>query len=129
VVIYAVLLVFFNWAAVMFVRVKLKSDGIKRAVQIVESTRVKGQVKQRILRHVGVAFDDASEHTLKGFAQQQIPELMAALSATQLQSDSFPLTAEAATKALKKYNQKKPQLSNFGLLIGLRFCGSQEILS
>jgi transposase len=109
VVIYAVLLVFFNWAAVMFVRVKLKSDGIKRSVQIVESTRVKGQVKQRILRHVGVAFDDASEQTLKGFAQQQIPQLMAALSATQLQSDSFPLTAEAATKALQKCSGRRRQ--------------------
>lgn len=42
----------------MFVRVKTTPNSPRRSVQIVAGERVNGKVKQRIIRHVGVAMDD-----------------------------------------------------------------------
>jgi hypothetical protein len=53
----------------MFVRVKQKSEN-KYAIQIVESVRdVNGGVKQKIIRHVGMAFNDTEVLALKELAE------------------------------------------------------------
>ena len=41
----------------MFVRVKTTPSSPRKAVQLVEGVRVEGKVRQRIVRHVGVATD------------------------------------------------------------------------
>lgn len=43
----------------MFIRVKTTPNSPRKSVQIVESVRVGDKVKQTILRHVGIATDDA----------------------------------------------------------------------
>ena len=41
----------------MFIRVKSTPNSPRRSIQIVESVRVGDKVKQKIIRHVGVAMD------------------------------------------------------------------------
>jgi transposase len=91
---------------IMFVRVKLKADGIKRSIQIVANTRVKGTVTQRILRHVGTAYDDASETMLKEVAEKQIAQLVAEAASEhpQISCVSFeglPVARKGRKRALR----------------------------
>ncbi len=52
----------------MFVRVKKNPKTSKRSVQIVESYRVDGKVRQRILQHIGMAQSDQELEELKSLA-------------------------------------------------------------
>ena len=52
----------------MFVRVKTNPRSPRKSVQIVESKRVAGKVKQRVVKHIGVANDDKELEELKLFA-------------------------------------------------------------
>ena len=49
----------------MFLRVKTTPNSPRKAVQIVHSVRDGTKVRQRILRHVGIAHDDADLARLK----------------------------------------------------------------
>lgn len=53
----------------MFVRVKKSPKTSKRSVQIVESYRVDGRVRQRILQHIGMAQSDRELDELKALAE------------------------------------------------------------
>lgn len=58
----------------MFIRVKSTPNSPRKSVQIVDGFRDKktGKVKQRIIRHVGIAVDDAEELKLKDLAREII---------------------------------------------------------
>ncbi len=49
----------------MFVRVKTTPNSPRKSVQLVEGVRLGGKVRQRIVRHVGVATDEAELVRLK----------------------------------------------------------------
>ena len=53
----------------MFVRVKSTPNSPRQAVQIVQSVREGDKVRQKILRHVGVAMNDAELVKLKEVAE------------------------------------------------------------
>ena len=53
----------------MFVRVKTSNKGATRYVQIVQSIRKGERVTQKIVRHVGVAYDDDELEKLKLLAE------------------------------------------------------------
>jgi len=54
----------------MFIRVKSKSkDKYNKSVQLVESSRVDGKVKQKIVKHIGVAYNDEQLNELKLLAK------------------------------------------------------------
>lgn len=53
----------------MFVRIKSTPYSPRKSVQIVESRRVEGKIKQVILRHVGVANDEQELLRLKALAE------------------------------------------------------------
>jgi len=55
----------------MFVRVKSTPKSPRKSVQIVESYRVEGKVRQRIVKHIGVAQDDSELEKLKSFILQK----------------------------------------------------------
>ena len=59
----------------MFVRVKSTPKSPRKSVQIVESYRIDGKVRQRIVQHVGVAKDEASLKRLKDLAASIKEEL------------------------------------------------------
>lgn len=52
----------------MFVRVKSTPKSPRKSVQIVESYRIDGKVRQRIIKHIGVAQDDIELEELKSLA-------------------------------------------------------------
>ena len=52
----------------MIVRVKSTPKSPRKSVQIVESYRVEGKVRQRIVKHIGVAQDDIELEELKSLA-------------------------------------------------------------
>jgi transposase len=54
----------------MFVRVKSKSkDKYNKSVQLVESSRIDGKVKQKIVKHIGVAYSEDQLNELKLLAK------------------------------------------------------------
>ena len=56
----------------MFVRVKTTPNSPRRSVQVVESSRDGDRVKQRIVRHMGIALDADEETKLRAMAQEFI---------------------------------------------------------
>lgn len=52
----------------MFVRVKGTPNSPRKSVQIVENFRFSGKVKQKIVKHIGVALDDSELEELKSLA-------------------------------------------------------------
>ena len=61
----------------MFIRVKSTPNSPRKSVQIVHSQRVGSKVKQKIIKHVGVALDDNELAELKSLAVSLKTELEA----------------------------------------------------
>ncbi len=53
---------------IMFIRVKSTPNSPRKSVQIVESYRVNGKVRQRIVKHIGIAHDKKELEELKALA-------------------------------------------------------------
>ena len=79
----------------MFVRIKSTPNSPRRSVQVVESSRSGSHVRQRIVRHMGIALDDDELAKLRAMAE----EFIARESAARLNGDSLfevaPLDAAA----------------------------------
>ena len=69
----------------MFVRVKTTPNSPRKSVQLVEGVRVEGKVRQRIVRHVGIAADEAELARLK-----ELGEYLKARIAHERQPGLFP---------------------------------------
>ena len=76
-----------------FVRVKTTPNAPRRSVQVVESLRSADAVRQRIVRHMGIALDADEEAKLRVMAD----ELIARESAARLNQDSLVKSAEVGT--------------------------------
>ena len=61
----------------MFIRTKHDSNLNRTRVQIVESVRTGKKVRQKILRHVGVAHNDGEIEVIKRSARQLMEQLRA----------------------------------------------------
>ena len=86
----------------MFIRTKTTPNSPRRSVQIVESLRVDGKVKQKILRHVGIAMNNEELIKLK-----EVAEFIKAQLETEHQPKLFSAD-EAATQAkIKRTATKK----------------------
>jgi len=59
----------------MFIRVKSTPNSPRKSVQIVHSQRIGSKVKQKIIKHVGVALDDKELQELKSLAASLKAEL------------------------------------------------------
>lgn len=79
----------------MFIRVKTTPNSPRKSVQIVESFRVDNKVKQKIVKHIGVALDDYELNELK---------LLALAIKTKLElENTLPLyTPEEIEKQIEK---------------------------
>jgi transposase len=53
----------------MFVRVKRDKDSERRRIQVVENTRIGKKVKQKIIRHVGIAYNDIEEQRMRDLGE------------------------------------------------------------
>jgi len=70
----------------MFVRTKTTPNSPRKSIQIVENTRDSktNKVKQKILRYIGVALDDAEEAKLKQLAMEIMVKMQVAQEAQQV---------------------------------------------
>jgi len=88
----------------MFVRVKTTPKSPRKSVQIVESKRVDGKVRQRIVKHIGVALNDEELEELKALANS---------IKTKLELDEqLPLYTPEEIEKLDKQSKKSKDNSN-----------------
>ena len=87
----------------MFVRVKSTPKSPRKSVQIVHSQRVGGKVRQKIIKHVGVAFDDKELEELKALANSLKAQLEAK---NQLPLYSPQEIEDMANKAMDKKSKE-----------------------
>ena len=76
----------------MFIRVNKTPNSPRKSIQICETYRKDGKVKQRIVHYVGIALDDAEEQKLKNYAQELIVKITAQRNAQAAQQSLFPLS-------------------------------------
>jgi len=82
----------------MFVRLKNTPNNPKTSVQIVESKRVGGKVRQRIVKHIGSALNDEELEELKALANSVKIKLEL--------DEQLPLYTPDEIEKLKKYSKK-----------------------
>ena len=82
----------------MFVRVKTTPKSPRKTVQIVESKRVNGKVKQRIVQYIGVALDDNELEELKSLANSIKIKLEL--------DEQLPLYSAKEIEKLEEYSNK-----------------------
>ena len=74
----------------MFIRVNKTPNSPRKSIQICETYRKEGKVKQRIVHYVGIALDEREEQKLKDYAQELIVKITAQRSEQAAQSSLFP---------------------------------------
>ena len=96
----------------MFVRVKTTPNSPRKSVQIVSSYRKDGKVKQKIVRHIGIAMDDDELEKLKDLA-----EIVKAKLEDEIQPKLFK-PEEVAKQAIKC--RKNNEEENRKLIVDLK---------
>lgn len=89
----------------MYVRVKTTPLSPRKSVQIVEGIRVGSKVKQKIIRHVGIAMNDFELEKLKDLANQIIAQMLAQRIKNDKQMSLFTSSEEEMYESIKR---KKP---------------------
>ncbi len=95
----------------MFVRVKSTPNSPRKSVQIVESSRKKGKVSQKIVRYVGIAMDDSEEKKLKDLAIDIIAKLERNKQESSTQINMFDPASEEQIKASIRKKSGRPNVS------------------
>lgn len=88
----------------MFIRIKSKptqTNAFSKAIQIVESSRVQGKVKQRILKHIGMAYDETQLADLKAIAQIHKEKLEEIAQFSLFNADDLPVIEPKAPESVK----------------------------
>lgn len=97
----------------MFVRSKTTPNSPRKSIQVVENERDSqtGKVKQRILRHVGVAFDEIEEEKLRQLALELIIKIKQERleNHSQLQLFDGPNKEEIMASVENKARGRKPK--------------------
>ena len=88
----------------MFVRVKSTKNSPRKSVQIVASQRVNGKVKQKIVKHIGIAMDDNELEELKKLANSIKIQLE--------QSEQLPLYSNEELERLSQEIKEKRSIEN-----------------
>ena len=91
----------------MFVRAKKKAED-RYSIQIVQNTRDGKKVKQKILRHVGVARSDDEVNKLKEIAEEFMANIIVAEKENNRQKQLFPLTHKDALLHVRSKKGRKP---------------------
>ena len=138
----------------MFIRVKTTPNSPRKSVQIVQSVRHRDKVRQKIVRHIGIAMDEQelialkelaevvkskleAEHQPSLFPAEQVAKQVIAAKASQSSENNKPLTVNL--KHLKEqqrvvmgihevYGEMYHQLSFDRLLPYSRYRASNEAL-
>ena len=104
----------------MFIRIKKSKNSPKCGVEIVESKRVDGKVKQRIVKHLGTAMEGEELEALKALAES-IKRAMEEAGQLPLFADEVVMGSKSETKkdsvvSTSKENKAKREDFNVNLL-------------
>ena len=83
----------------MFIRIKKSKNSPKCSVQIVESKRVNGKVKQHIVKHMGTAMEGEELESLKALAQSVKLSMEQAGQLPLYETDNTTMTPVSDTEA------------------------------
>ena len=91
----------------MFIRVKSTPNSPRKSVQIVHSQRVGSKVKQKIIKHVGIAFDDKELEELKAMAnamkvELELQEQLPLYTPQEIESLALKAQEESKKRSLSK---------------------------
>lgn len=89
----------------MYVRIKTTPLSPRKSIQIVEGVRIDNKVKQQIIRHVGIAWNDEEELRLKALGEDMIAEILQKRFGEDPQQSLFPPPTKDEIK--KSRNLKK----------------------
>lgn len=97
----------------MYIRVKSTPNSPRKSVQIVEGKRdaVTGKVKQKIVRHVGIAMDASEEQKLKDLGREIISKLEVERAVETSQDSLFPIELGDIVPVAKRGRPAKKRLS------------------
>lgn len=80
----------------MFIRVKTTPNSPRKSIQICESYRQGDKVKQKILRHIGIAIDEREEQKLKDLATETMAKMTLEQEQNSAQLSLFPFSEQDA---------------------------------
>lgn len=98
----------------MFIRAKTTPNSPRKSVQICETYRKDGRVKQKIVHHVGIAFDATEEKKLKDYALELMAKILVKREKEQKQQSLLPLDEETVKSGyrLRRGRPRKKKLED-----------------
>ncbi len=97
----------------MFIRAKSTPNSPRKSIQIVESIRKNGKVSQKIVRHVGIATDEAEEKMLRALGEEIITKITVERINNDPNGSLFPpITANEIKNCKKPGRPKKKAISD-----------------
>ena len=100
----------------MFVRIKTTPNSPRRSVQLVEAVRDGGKVRQRIVRHIGVAMDEDELERLRQLGEYVKAKLIVVFCPERARKDAYERSkqVERLLDKLARSDNPKELLSNHG---------------
>lgn len=95
----------------MFIRINKTPNSPRKSIQICETYRKDGKVKQRIVHYVGIALDDREEQKLKDYGNELIAKITLQRQEATAQQSLLPLD-EQELVALTRAKQGRPTRKN-----------------
>ena len=96
----------------MYIRVKTTPNSPRKSIQIVESIRDGGKVKQKIVRYVGIAHDEREEKQLKDYGETLIVKIVGEREQNSPQLSLFPHASEEEVLSHLKIKAGRPKRKN-----------------
>ena len=86
----------------MYVRIKTTPLSPRKSIQIVEGIRVGDKVKQQIIRHVGIAWDEEEVVRMKALGEDMIAEILKKRQEEEKQLSLFPAPSKEEIKEARE---------------------------
>ena len=93
----------------MFIRVNRTPNSPRKSIQICETYRKDGKVKQRIVHYVGVAIDEEEAEKLKAYGKELIAKITLKREAESKQQSLFPLDEQTVVEGIKNNRGRPPK--------------------
>lgn len=93
----------------MFIRVNRTPNSPRKSIQICETYRKDGKVKQRIVHYVGVAIDEEEAEKLKAYGKELIAKITLKREVESKQQSLFPLDKQTILEGVTSKRGRPPK--------------------
>lgn len=93
----------------MFIRVNRTPNSPRKSIQICETYRKNGKVKQRIVHYVGVAIDEEEAEKLKAYGKELIAKITLKREVESKQQSLFPLDKQTILEGVTSKRGRPPK--------------------